>query len=273
MSGSMHFIRAGAGAPPLVFVHGFACAHDDWGAQLAHFRDRHEVLACDLRGHGATPGTPGQCTIVRQGADVAGWLRDLGLREVVLIGHSMGCRVVLEAARLEPARFAALVLLDGSMVGMGDPAQAEAVVRSIGGAAGFPAFADAQFQGMFLGESALSRRIVARARALPGPIGAGLYASLANWDVEHMRAALGEVRVPLLAIQSTWMDASRRRLPLAEGQSSPWLDLVRETVASARVEVIAGAGHFPQIERATEVNALIDTFIAPLAASAPQPAR
>ena len=41
----MHFVRAGRGAPALVFVHGFACTHEDWQAQLAHFQRTHEVVA------------------------------------------------------------------------------------------------------------------------------------------------------------------------------------------------------------------------------------
>lgn len=265
----MHFIRTGAGAPPLVFVHGFACAHDDWRAQISHFSDHHEVLACDLRGHGATPGVPQECTIEQYGADVAALAKDLDLRAIVLVGHSMGCRVVLEAARLEPARIAALVLVDGSMIGMGDQAQAEAVIRAAGGAAGFPGFADALFRQMFLEASDLSRRVVSRAKALPDAIGAGLYASLARWDVEHMRAALGAVRAPLLAIQSTWVTVERRRVAMKAGQSTPWLDLVRARVPAARIEVIADAGHFPQLERAAEVNALIGGFTASLAGRIP----
>jgi len=52
----VHFVRAGQGTPPLLFVHGFACNHADWRAQLDFFSRTHEVVACDLRGHGRTPG-------------------------------------------------------------------------------------------------------------------------------------------------------------------------------------------------------------------------
>ena len=40
----------------LVFVHGFGCSHEDWQAQRKALDDRHEVIACDLPGHGRTPG-------------------------------------------------------------------------------------------------------------------------------------------------------------------------------------------------------------------------
>ena len=72
----MHFVRAGSGAP-LLFVHGFACAHGDWRNQLAHFQMTHDVIACDLRGHGETPGRPHECTIEHYGGDVAALINNL----------------------------------------------------------------------------------------------------------------------------------------------------------------------------------------------------
>src|SRR5258708_20528358 len=98
----MHFIRAGTGAPALVFVHGFACSSDDWKAQLEHFQKTNEVVACDLRGHGQTPGRPHECSIEHYGGDVAALVSHLELEKCILVGHSMGCRVGLEAARHIP---------------------------------------------------------------------------------------------------------------------------------------------------------------------------
>ena len=92
----MHFIRAGQSAPPILFVHGFACTHEDWKFQLDFFSKTNEVVACDLRGHGKTPGRPSECSIEHYGGDVAALVNNLELKGVVLVGHSMGCRVVLE---------------------------------------------------------------------------------------------------------------------------------------------------------------------------------
>ena len=47
------------------------CAHSDWDAQAAHLSSRHQMVAVDLRGHGASPGTAADCPIERSGADVA----------------------------------------------------------------------------------------------------------------------------------------------------------------------------------------------------------
>ena len=121
----MFFAQDGLGDPSILFVHGFGCDLSDWQAQFERLRARNRMVACDLRGHGATPGLPADCSIETYGSDVALMLEELDLSAVVLVGHSMGCRVVLEAYRKAPERVAGIVLLDGSAVGAGDPLSAE----------------------------------------------------------------------------------------------------------------------------------------------------
>src|SRR5919206_1940688 len=125
----MHFIRTGSGSPALVFVHGFACTHEDWRAQVEHFQRSHDVVACDLRGHGRTPGRPHECSIEHYGGDVAALVNNLEVARAVLVGHSMGCRVVLEAARLIPDKIAGIVLVDGSRNATSDPEGGGAAAR------------------------------------------------------------------------------------------------------------------------------------------------
>jgi pimeloyl-ACP methyl ester carboxylesterase len=256
---------AGSGVPELVFVHGFGCDHADWAAQVAEFGARQAVLACDLRGHGQTPGRASDASIETLGADVARLVAGRDLKEPILVGHSLGCRVVLEAYVRAPERVAGLVLIDGSRLGDADPAQAEEAMRAAIEFVGFPAFADALFSGMFLAPSADATRIVARAKRLPGEIGAALFPAMARWDAARMDAALGAVKVPLMAIQSTTLNKDRKRVALKAGESSAWLDLVRRRVPGARIEVIAGVGHFPQIEVPAQVNALLASFVGSLA--------
>jgi pimeloyl-ACP methyl ester carboxylesterase len=257
----VHYVRAGSGAPPLVFVHGFACSHEDWLFQLKKFRTTNETVACDLRGHGLTPGKPQDCSIEHYGGDVAALLANLDLSESILIGHSMGCRVVLEAARLDPDRVAGIVLVDGSRQGTGDPDVAEKNARAVIEATGYAPFATNLFRQMFLEESDLSRAVVARALRFPAENGSALWPRSARWDAARMDEALASIRVPLLVIQSTYLNPERKRLPLAKGQSSPWLDFLRQKIPSAKIEVIPGVGHFPQIEAAETVNRLIAGFV------------
>ena len=248
--------RAGSGGTPIVFVHGFACARGDWRAQMDYFAPLREVVACDLPGHGETQGRAADCTIERYGADVAALVAALG-RPALLVGHSLGCRVVLEANRQAPARIAGLALIDGSRMGTGDPAQAAEAMRAAIDFTGYAAFAEPFFAQMFLKRTPEGNAIVARAKRLPAEIGAALFPAMVRWDAERLDAALEAVRAPLLVIQSTTIGAERKRIPLRAGETTPWLDLVRSRVPTARIEVLPGVGHFAQIEAAERVNALI----------------
>jgi pimeloyl-ACP methyl ester carboxylesterase len=93
---------------------------------------------------------------------------------------------------------------------------------------------------------------------MPPETGTALWTDMVRWDATQLDAALDAVRVPLLAIQSTWITSERRRLPLDVGQTSPWLDLLKNR--GARIEIVPGVGHFTMLEAPDQVNRLIAEF-------------
>ena len=236
---------------PLVFVHGFACDHTDWRMQVDFFSKDFKTIAPDLRAHGSNPGAPADCSIETFGADVAALLRKNDLHGAVLVGHSMGCRVVLQACLDAPERVAALALVDGSFLGASDPV-------AIGN---FPNFARNLFSGMFLSPSALGAAIIERALKLPEAAGAALFPRMVRWDAERMVRALAAIKVPLLVIQSTYLNPERKRVALKPGETTPWLDLVRRNAPHARIEIVPGVGHFPQLEAPEQVNKLLSSLV------------
>jgi pimeloyl-ACP methyl ester carboxylesterase len=240
-------------------VHGFACAHADWRFQIEEFRKKHDVVACDLRGHGSTPGRAEECSIEHYGGDVAALLAALELPRAVLVGHSMGCRVVLEANRLAPGRVAGIVLIDGSRLGSGDPAAAEAAARAAIERAGYAAFAEDLFRQMFLRPSPQADAIVERALRTSAAFGAALWPRMARWSAAMQDHALDAVRAPLLAIQSTMLDATMRRVAMREGDTSPWLKSLK--ARGARIEIVPDTGHFTMLEAPERVNAMIGAFL------------
>lgn len=262
----MHFVQAGHGNPPIAFVHGFACTHEDWQAQLAHFGKTHSVVACDLRGHGQTPGDSRDCSIETYGTDVAEMLGELKFPPAILVGHSMGCRAVLQAYLYAPERVAGIVLIDGSRLGFGDPVVAERVMNEQLRATGYGVFARRLFDEMFIVSSdpKLKATIIDRALQVKSEVGGTLFPRMVGWDARRMEAALAAVRVPLMVIQSTTMNAERIRVSLSQSQSSPWLDLVKARAPGARIEIVSGVGHFPQLEAPDNVNALIADFASAL---------
>ena len=257
----INHVVTGTGDPPIVFVHGFGCALSDWDAQVAHFSPRHQTVTLDLRGHGASPGAAAQCSVERYGVDVAEVMRARRLPPAVLVGHSMGCRVVTEAALQAPEHTAALIHVDGSQFA---PAMAAILRQRLAEPNGLARMVNEMFVDMFTTRSdkAVSASVVARALQLPGPIGETMLADLQRYDVARLSASLACLRVPVMALQTTYSDERRQRRSISAGQTTPYLQMLRACVASLRVEVIAETGHFPQLDEAESANTLIDNFIA-----------
>ena len=256
----IHYVVTGEGRPPIVFVHGFACAHTDWDAQVAHLSPRHQTVAVDMRGHGASPGSAAECSIERYGADVAEVMRALALPPAVLVGHSMGCRVVTEAALQAPAQTAGVILVDGSQFATAMGAVLKDRFAAPGGYAGMTG---GMFKDMFTGKSDADvvASVVARAEQLPRAIGEKMLTDLQRYDVGRFAGSLASLRVPVMAVQTTFSNEKRERQTMREGQTTPYLDMLRTNVPSARVEIISDTGHFPQLDESARTNTLIDSFL------------
>jgi pimeloyl-ACP methyl ester carboxylesterase len=257
----IHHVVTGAAAPPIVFVHGFACAHSDWDAQVAHLSPRHQTVVVDLRGHGASPGDAGECSVERYGADVAQLMRALALPPAVLVGHSMGCRVVIEAALQAPAHTAGVILVDGSQF---SAVMTPILMERFAAPDGYETHTSTVFNEMFTANSdrAVAAGVVARARLLPKPIGETMLLDMVRYDIGRLTASLSCLRVPVMAIQSTFINEQRERTSMRRGQTTGYLDTLRASVPTARVEIVENSGHFPQLEEPARTNALIDSFLA-----------
>jgi pimeloyl-ACP methyl ester carboxylesterase len=264
----MHVNVAGVGTPAIVFVHGFACDSTDWAAQFESLASRTTAVSFDLGSHGRSP--TGDCSIPAYGSAVARLIGELRLESVILVGHSMGCRVVLECCRTASDRVAGIVLLDGSRIGFGDPtAAAEAMTAQLEGA-GYDAFIRRFFDGMFVPSSdpALHAAILERALRMPSDVGRNLLIDIVRWDAGAMDEALSGIGVPVLVIQTTTLNEARDRVSMTSDGESAWLDLVRSHLLGVRIATLADAGHFPHIENARDVTALIGGFVDEVAASA-----
>ena len=97
--------------PSIVFVHGAGLDHSWWGLQSRYFGYHGwNVLACDLPGHGRSPGDP--IASIEAMADWAVRLLDAAkLPRAAFVGHSMGSLVALECAARHPSRVESIALL------------------------------------------------------------------------------------------------------------------------------------------------------------------
>jgi pimeloyl-ACP methyl ester carboxylesterase len=102
----------GAGAPALVFVHGWSCDKTYWREQVPEFSKKYTVVTVDYGGHGKSGLNRDNFTIESFGDDVAAVINDLKLEKVILIGHSMGGLVIIDAATKLPGKVEALIGID-----------------------------------------------------------------------------------------------------------------------------------------------------------------
>lgn len=109
----------GEAAPVLALVHGIALTAWSWAPVARRLRHAFRVLAIDLRGHGLSEGARSDLTpaslawdaltvLAANGAGV-----EAGGPPALVAGHGVGAMVAAQAARLQPASVAALMLVDG----------------------------------------------------------------------------------------------------------------------------------------------------------------
>jgi pimeloyl-ACP methyl ester carboxylesterase len=108
----IHFTSVGTGDRAVVLVHCWGCNVHYWDGQIKPLSQHWRVVAIDLAGHGASGKSRANWTIQAFGEDVRAVVTALGLKRVILVGHSMGGPVVLEAAALMPDRVVGIVPVD-----------------------------------------------------------------------------------------------------------------------------------------------------------------
>jgi pimeloyl-ACP methyl ester carboxylesterase len=190
-------------------------------------------------------------------------MRTLALPPAVIVGHSMGCRVVVEGALQATDRVAGVVLVDGSQF---VPAMEATLKETFSTPGGFTTLTHRWFQEMFTPKSdpAVVASIIERAGHLPRAIGEKVLLDMVRYDTGRLARSLGSLRLPVMAIQTTYSNERRERRSMSVGQITPYLEMLRARIPSVRIEIIADTGHFPQIDEPAQTNALIDSFITTL---------
>ena len=205
----------------------------------AALRPDFDVLAPDLRGHGAAadarPAGLAEC---------AGDVAALAPERFVLVGYSMGGRVALHLALAEPRRIQALVLI-GATAGIADPveresraAEDEALAAEIE-ASSIEDFAERwQRQPLFKGQApeVVERARTDRLRNRPQGLAAALR-GLGQGACDPVWSRLGELRMPVLLIVGE-RDAKYRKL--AERMAG--------AIAGAELLSVPATGHAVHLE-------------------------
>src|ERR1700758_2349293 len=102
----------GQGDTALVFLHGWCGDREYWKHQVEVFAADYRVVALDQAGHGESGKGRKAWTADGLAGDVEAVVKALGLKRVILVGHSMGGSVALLAAKRMPGTVIVVIGVD-----------------------------------------------------------------------------------------------------------------------------------------------------------------
>jgi pimeloyl-ACP methyl ester carboxylesterase len=229
--------------PPLVFVHGAAGSSVTWLGLLRQLGRTRRCLALDLPGHGQSAMSQDGAAAVSIEAyrDFLGaFLTALALERAVLVGHSMGAAIAIEAALAWPARVAALGLVGTAARLPVSPAIFDAIDRHFGS---FPELmAHAGFSPSTPREAAL--RLARLGVQAPQDVVRADFAACNLWDARERVAAIKAPAVVVVGEDDV----------LTPPKWGRWL---AEHLPGATLVALPHAGHLMHLERAGEVERAI----------------
>jgi len=110
----LHYLDWGNdGHQPMLLLHGFMAHAHVWDHFVLGFRSLFHLIVLDQRGHGESEWSKeGAYTIEDHYVDLANFVETLGLRNLILVGHSMGGRNALFYTAYNSHNVERLILVD-----------------------------------------------------------------------------------------------------------------------------------------------------------------
>jgi pimeloyl-ACP methyl ester carboxylesterase len=239
--------------PAIVLIHGWACDGNYWSAQLADLKAKYTTVTVDLAGHGASGRNRTDWSMGNFGEDVAAVVRVLQNPKIILVGHSMGAPVALEATRRIGDRVIGIIAVD-SLKTIGQPPPTDAQIqlrlkpfrddfightREYVTSAMFATGADPKFVQKVAYDMSLE----------PPEVGLGAMEGLSRMDYAQV---LPEIHVPVIAINSSLGK------PADEAR-------IRKSIPTFKAIRLENTGHFMMMEAPERFNPVLLQQIAALA--------
>jgi esterase len=105
------FYREYGQGEPLIILHGLFGSADNWMTQARMLSDRFHVFTVDQRNHGLSPHSSEQDYLAMT-EDLNDFLSQRGLKQAIILGHSMGGKTAMNFALKYPAKVTKLIVVD-----------------------------------------------------------------------------------------------------------------------------------------------------------------
>jgi sigma-B regulation protein RsbQ len=245
---------------PMLFAHGFGCDQNMWRYVAPRFEDAFRVVRFDLVGAGGSD--PAAYDVERYSSlsgyasDVVELCREMELRDVVFVGHSVSAMIGVLASLEAPELFAKLVLVGPSPRYVDDDGYVGGFTR-----ADIDELLDS-LESNYLGWSSAIAPVIMGNPQRP-ELGEELTASFCRTDPEiarrfarvtflsDNRADLPRVTTPTLVLQCT----DDVIAPVAVGE------YVRDAVPGASLVMLDATGHCPNLSAPDATTDAIAAFV------------
>jgi pimeloyl-ACP methyl ester carboxylesterase len=249
--------------PTLLFLHFWGGSADTWSYVIRALSPSFPTLAISFRGWGGSSGPDAADAygISHYASDVEAFVQNLGLTNVILIGHSMGGKIATAIAgrrRLPPGVLKALVLVAPAPPGplILPPEIKEQQIRASESAAS----TEEAIRGVLTapGSPALTDAIVAD---LIGDMVRGNKFAKAAWpdygSAEDIRPGFRLIEVPVLVLAGEVDIIESPEKMKTEIHD----DLNSRRSGQAKLVIIKGSGHLLPIEKPDEIASAVDEFV------------
>ena len=242
----------GKGNPAIVLIHGWATDANYWNAQIDPLKAKYTVVAIDLAGHGGSTKSRTDWSMEKYGEDVTTVLQRIPNQQLILVGHSMGGTVALEAARTLGNRVIGIIVVDALKSAGLPPLPAAEIQKRV-----------APFRTDFIGsvrkyvteelfekgaDPMFVQKVAYDMSLEPPEVGVPSLEALLSMD---LKSVLADIKVPVLAINSDLGATDDAR--------------IRKSLPSFKSDVIPHTSHFLMMEVPDEFNPIlmrdIDTLV------------
>jgi len=256
----IHYVEAGEAAKPtILFIPGWTMPASIWRPQLEGLRSKYRVIAVDPRSQGESDTPSDGNYPERRSRDFEELMDHLQLRDVTMVGWSMGVpEVLVYANQFGTARLRSVVLVDG-FVAL-DPKDSQVQVAFAGmlkqAQLDRPKWTEAFVRSMYKKPQSEDylRSLIRASLRTPTNSAVTLMQNMATMG--DLSSTLAKLDKPVLFVY--------------EPQLAATAQIVKTKLPSARVENFEDAGHALFVDDADRFNKLVDEFVS--AAVRPQPA-
>lgn len=268
LHGHRAIYRVAGSGPTVVLIHGMVNSSRHWAAVAERLAGSYRVVAPDLLGHGDSATPRGDYSLGAHAAGIRDLLTTIGVERATIVGHSLGGGVAMQFFYQFPQRTERLVLVSSGGLGREvSPLLRGAALPGVGALLGVAAHRrviDAiDGAGGRLRERGNAKGVYleAVARALrplqePGARRAFVQTLRAVIDVHGQHISATD-RLYLLGDMATlivWGERDRT-IPIAHGRAAA------EAIPHCRFETLPRAAHFPHLEDAEGLAAVLADFL------------